>query len=322
MNDDLILKTAEKVIDIESSEVKKLGERIDGTFVKAVKLILNTKGRVIITGMGKSGAVGKKIASTMMSTGTSAYFLHPAEGIHGDLGMVHKDDIVIAISKSGETPEILNLLPTIRSLNVPVIVMTGNRKSTLARYASAIIDIGVDKEACPYDMAPTASTTVTLVLGDAMAIALLEAKGFSVDDYAKLHPGGALGNQMLLRVEDIMEKDDKLPFCTMNDKMKTAVVEMSRKRGICPVITEEKKVAGVITVGALNRLIERDDNFAFRPVAEIMTKTPKMVYKDELASVAYKILEKYQILAMPVLDRNDRLVGVVHLHDLMQKGIK
>lgn len=322
MNDDLILKTAEKVIDIESSEVKKLGERIDGTFVKAVKLILNTKGRVIITGMGKSGAVGKKIASTMMSTGTSAYFLHPAEGIHGDLGMVHKDDIVIAISKSGETPEILNLLPTIRSLNVPVIVMTGSRKSTLARYASAIIDIGVDKEACPYDMAPTASTTVTLVLGDAMAIALLEAKGFSVDDYAKLHPGGALGNQMLLRVEDIMEKDDKLPFCTMNDKMKTAVVEMSRKRGICPVITEEKKVAGVITVGDLNRLIERDDNFAFRPVAEIMTKTPKMVYKDELASVAYKILEKYQILAMPVLDRNDRLVGVVHLHDLMQKGIK
>ena len=322
MNDVLILKTAKRVIDIELSAVKKLSEHINNNFVDAVNLILKSKGRVIITGMGKSGAIGKKIASTLMSTGTTSYFLHPAEGVHGDLGMVHKDDIIIAISKSGETAEILNLLPTLRNLDVPVIVITGSEKSTLAKYASVILDIGVEKEACPYDLAPTASTTVTLVLGDALAVALLQAKGFSIDEYALLHPGGALGNQMLLRVEDIMETDDKLPYCGINDLMKTAVVEMSRKRGICPIITENKKVAGVVTVGDLNRLIEKDINFAQRPVAEIMTKKPKMVFKDELASVAYKILEKYQILSMPVLNRDNTLAGVVHLHDLMQKGIK
>ncbi len=322
MDDEIILKTIKNVVNIELSAVKDLSDRINVNFVDAVKLILQIKGRVIITGMGKSGAIGKKIAATMMSTGTTCYFLHPAEGIHGDLGMVHKDDIVIAISKSGETPEILGLLPTLKSLNVPIIVITGNEKSTLAHYASVILNIGVEKEACPYDLAPTASTTVTLVIGDALAVALLQAKGFSIDDYALLHPGGSLGNQMLLRVEDIMETGDKLPFCSIDDQMKIAVVEMSRKRGICPVITKNKQVAGVITAGDLNRLIEKDNNFAIRPVKEVMTKKPKMIFKDELASVAYKILEKYQILAMPVLDRDNTLIGIIHLHDLMQKGIK
>jgi arabinose-5-phosphate isomerase len=236
--------------------------------------------------------------------------------------MVLKDDIVIAISKSGETQEILNLLPTLRALDVPIIVMTGKMESNLARYATVVLDISVEKEACPYDLAPTASTTVTLVLGDALAITLLEAKGFSIDEYAMLHPGGALGNQMLLRVEDIMESGEKLPFCMVGAKMKLAIVEMSRKRGICPVITKDRKVAGVITVGDLNRLIEKDENFAVRSVTDVMTKNPKMIYKDELAAVAYKILEKNKILAMPVLDRSDTLVGVVHLHDLMHKGIQ
>ncbi len=322
MTNIIILETAKKVINIELAAIKKMNERINDNFCDAVNLILNSRGRIIITGMGKSGAIGKKIASTLMSTGTTSYFLHPAEGVHGDLGMVHKDDVVIAISKSGETQEILSLIPTLSNLKVPIIVITGNLKSSLARYSTVTLDISVEKEACPYDLAPTASTTVTLVMGDALAVALLEGRGFSIDEYALLHPGGALGNQMLLRVEDVMETGDKLPFCNVTASMKTAVIEMSRKRGICPIILEDRRVVGVITAGDLNRLIEQNENFIIQPITETMTKNPKIIFKNELAAVAYKIMEEHQILAMPVLNSDKKLVGVVHLHDLMQKGIK
>lgn len=316
-----ILNAAKQVIRIEQAALKDLEERIGENFEKAARLILESKGRVIVTGIGKSGAIAKKMASTFTSTGTTSYFLHPAEGLHGDLGMVHKNDVLIAISKSGETDEILHILPTLNRLGVPIIAMTGNKNSTLAENARYILDISVTEEACPHDLAPTASTTVTLVLGDALAIALLEARGFSTNDFALIHPGGSLGRKLLLRVTDIMEKGDKLPFCYPGDLMRKAVMEMAHKRGICPVVDKEMLLIGVLTTGDLNRLIETNDQFMTIRVSDVMNSNPKYIEKDKLAVSAYQEMEKHRIIAMPVVDKNKRLLGIVHLHDLMQKGI-
>jgi arabinose-5-phosphate isomerase len=321
MNHDMIIETGRRVIRIEKEAIAAVEERIGENFRKAVEIIMQRPGRVIVTGMGKSGAVGRKISSTLASTGTNASFLHPAEGVHGDLGMVHKDDVVLAISKSGETTEIIHLLPSFRRLSVPIIAMTGNKNSTLARYSAVTLDISVEQEACPYILAPTASTTVTLVLGDALAVAILEAKGFSVHDFALLHPGGNIGKKLLLRVSDLMEKDGRLPFCYEHDSMRVAVMEMAEKRGICPVVDEEKHLIGVLTTGDLNRLIKKTDNFLQIPVAEVMNTNPKYIYKNDLATMAYNEMEKYRVIALPVLDEEKKLVGVVHLHDLMQEGI-
>lgn len=316
-----IVEVGRRVIRIEKEAIARVEERIGENFKKAVELILACRGRVIVTGMGKSGAVGKKISSTLASTGTTSAFLHPAEGVHGDLGMVHRDDVVLAISKSGETTEIIDLLPSFRRLNLPLIAMTGNINSTLARYATVTLDISVKQEACPNDLAPTASTTVTLVLGDALAVALLEAKGFSARDFALLHPGGTLGKKLLLRVSDLMEKEGRLPFCYKTDPMRVAVLEMAEKRGICPIIDEEKHLIGVLTTGDLNRLIQKTENFLHILVAEVMNQNPKFIHKDDLATIAYNEMEKYRIIAMPVVDEENRLIGVIHLHDLMQEGI-
>jgi len=316
-----ILKSAKQVIRIEQAALHELENRIGKNFENAVKLILESKGRVIVTGIGKSGAIAKKMVSTFASTGTTSYFLHPAEGMHGDLGMVHRNDVVIAISKSGETEEILHILPTLQRLDVPIIAMTGNENSTLAENARYILDISVKEEACPHDLAPTASTTVTLVLGDALAIALLEARGFSPDDFAMLHPGGSLGRKLLMRVSDIMEKDSKLPFCHPEDLMRKAVMEMAHKRGICPVVDKNMIILGVLTTGDLNRLIETNDQFMTITVKDVMNKNPKYIEKSQLAVSAYQEMEKHRIIAMPVVDNKKRLLGVVHLHDLMQKGI-
>jgi len=316
-----ILESARKVIRIEREALQDLEKRIGVNFEKAVKTILRSKGRVIVSGMGKSGAIGKKMAATLASTGTTSYFLHPAEGLHGDLGMVHKDDVVVAISKSGETQELLHILPALKRLDVPIIAMTGNRDSTLSRNAAVSLDIGVKEEACPHDLAPTASTTVTLVMGDALAIALLEARGFSADDFALLHPGGSLGKKLLMRVSDIMETGAKLPFCRIDDTMRAAVMEMAHKRGICPVVDDSSRLVGVITTGDLNRLLETNENFMTVPVASVMNKTPKTVKPETLAILAYKEMEKFRIIAMPVIDEERVLHGVIHLHDLMQEGI-
>lgn len=316
-----IIKIAKKVISIEREELRALENRIDENFAKAVNIILECKGRVIVTGMGKSGAIGRKISSTLASTGTASAFLHPAEGIHGDLGMVHRDDIIIAISKSGETSELINLLPSFRRLDVPVIAMTGGKNSTLARYAKVWLDISVKEEACPNDLAPTASTTVTLALGDALAVALLQARGFSAEDFALLHPGGSLGKKLLMRVTDLMETGDNLPYCFQEDRMQKAIMEMAHKRGICPVIDHDFHLIGVITTGDLNRLIEKTEHIFNIPVTEVMNPNPKFIYKDDLATIAYKEMEKFRIIAMPVLDDQQKLVGVIHLHDLMQEGI-
>ena len=316
-----IIKAGRQVIRIEKEAIADLEERIGENFQKAVELIQERPGRVIVTGMGKSGAIGKKISSTFASTGTTSAFLHPAEGIHGDLGMVHKDDVVLAISKSGETQEIISLLPSFRRLDVPLIAMTGNKDSTLARYAAVTLDISVKQEACPNDLAPTASTTVTLVIGDALAVALLDVKGFSARDFALLHPGGTLGKKLLLRVSDIMEYGKQLPSCKEDDPMRIAVLEMAEKRGICPVIDNERHLIGVLTTGDLNRLVQKTENFFHISVSEVMNPNPKYIRKDDLAIIAYNEMEKHRIIAMPVLDNQDELVGVIHLHDLMQEGI-
>lgn len=311
-----------RVIRIELQALQAVESRLGDNFIKAVNLILESQGRVIVTGMGKSGLIGRKIAATLASTGTTSYFMHPAEGIHGDLGMVHKNDVIIAISKSGETAELLHILPAFRKLNVPVIAMTGSRQSTLARYATAVLDISVKEEACPLDLAPTASTTVTLAIGDALAIALLESRGFSEDDFAFLHPGGALGKKLLMRVSDFMEQNDRLPFCLESDVMRVAVLEMAHKRGICPVVDAHMHVVGVITTGDLNRLLEKTEDIFKIPVREVMNPNPKCIFSDDLAIIAYKNMENYRIIAMPVVKPDNILVGVIHLHDLMQEGIR
>jgi len=316
-----ILESGKRVIRIEREALHEMENRIGTNFENTVKLILQSKGRVIVSGIGKSGAIAKKMVSTFASTGTTSYFLHPAEGLHGDLGMVHKNDIVIAISKSGETEEILNILPALKRLNVPIIAMTGNKQSTLAQNAEINLDISVKEEACPHDLAPTASTTITLVMGDALAVALLESRGFSADDFALLHPGGALGKKLLMRVSDIMEKGDKLPFCSIEDKMRKAVLEMAHKRGICPVVSNGMKLQGVLTTGDLNRLIETNDQFMTIPVVEVMNKSPKIIKEDALAVIAYKEMEMNRIIAMPVVNDENQLLGIIHLHDLMQAGI-
>jgi len=241
--------------------------------------------------------------------------------VHGDLGMVHKDDVIIAISKSGETEEIIHLLPSFRRLEVPIIALTGNKQSTLSRYARVHLDISVKEEACPNDLAPTASTTATLVMGDALAVALLEARGFSADDFALLHPSGTLGKKLLMRVSDLMEEGDRLPFCKPQDLMRKAILEMAHKRGICPIVDDDMHLIGVVTTGDLNRLIEKTENFSQIPVNEVMNVNPKLIHEDDLATIAYNVMEKYRIIAMPVLNSEEKLVGVVHLHDLMQEGI-
>jgi len=316
-----IIEIGRKVIRIEKEAIEAVEKRIGGNFAKAVDLISASTGRVIVTGMGKSGAIGKKIASTLASTGTTASFMHPAEGIHGDLGMILKTDVVIAISKSGETEEINHLLPSFRRLNVPLIAMTGNKESTLARYSKTVLDISVKEEACPNDLAPTASTTVTLAMGDALAVALLESKGFSADDFALLHPGGSLGKKLLLRVGDLMESGDLLPFCKPQDAMRVAILEMAHKRGICPIVDDKMHLLGILTTGDLNRLIEKTDNFSSLPVEEVMNRNPKYIYLDDLALIAYQEMEKHRVISMPVLDREGQLIGIIHLHDLMREGI-
>jgi len=308
------------VIRIEADALMAVESRMGDNFIKAVKLILKSQGRVIVTGMGKSGLVGRKIASTLASTGTTSYFMSPAEGIHGDLGMVHKNDVVIAISKSGETEELLHILPILRKLDVPIIAMTGTKESTLVRYAYTKLDISVKEEACPHDLAPTASTTVTMAIGDALAIALLETRGFSVDDFAFLHPGGTLGKKLLMRVSDFMIKDDLMPFCFEDGLMREAVLEMAHKRGICPVVDKQFQLLGVLTTGDLNRLLEKTEDIFNIPVKDVMNRDPKYVHEEDLAIIAYKQMEKYRVISMPVLD-NNKLTGILHLHDLMQEGI-
>jgi arabinose-5-phosphate isomerase len=314
-----IVERGRRVLRLEQEAIGVAVERLGPSFARAVELIKGSSGRVIVSGIGKSGLIGRKIAATMTSTGTPAYFLHPTESVHGDLGIVTDKDIAILLSKSGETVELLPLLEQLTRLGVPCIAITGDANSTLARTCTVSLDGWVREEACPHDLAPTTSTTLALALGDALAVALLEEKGFRREDFARFHPGGSLGRKLLLRVRDVMVSD-ALPILPGTATMREAVVQLAERRGICVIAAPDGRLLGVITTGDLSRLMEQEQEIFPIPVERVMTRTPKSIRADELGSAAVHLMETKGIIALPVLDDAERVVGVVHLHDLMRAG--
>lgn len=320
----MIIERARQVLQIEAKAIEQLVGRIDEAFVRAVELILACKGKVVVTGVGKSGIIGQKIASTLASTGTPAFFLHPTEGIHGDLGMLSKEDIVLAISNSGETDELSQILPLIKRYGNKLIAMTGNLDSTLARAGDVVLDVSVQEEACPLGLAPTASTTVTLAMGDALAVALLEKRGFKKEDFALLHPGGRLGRRLLLRVRDLMHVGEELPMVHEETLMKEAIIEITSKRlGVTGVMNAKKELVGVITDGDLRRALERYPDLLERKAAEVMTSNPKWIEADTLAAQAVQRMEQHSITSLFVFEKaGDRIAsGIIHLHDLLKAGV-
>ena len=311
-----------RTVEMEAQAVSQLTPRINQNFVLACETILACQGRVVVTGMGKSGHIGNKIAATLASTGTPAFFVHPGEASHGDLGMITKADVVIAISNSGSTSEVTRLLPLIIRLGIPLISMTGDANSPLSQAACAHLDVSVTTEACPLNLAPTTSTTVTLVMGDALAIALLEARGFSAEDFAFSHPGGTLGRKLLLRVCDIMHKDDDVPKVMIHQPLQDALLEMTQKGfGMTTVISKEKKLLGIFTDGDLRRAIDQKVNIASTTMADVMSPNPKTINQDILAVEALTIMESTAITALVVEDEKGHPTGVLHLHDILRAGV-
>lgn len=311
-----------RTVELEAKAVSQLTPRINQNFVLACETILACQGRVVVTGMGKSGHIGNKIASTLASTGTPAFFVHPGEASHGDLGMITKADVVIAISNSGSTSEVTRLLPLIIRLGIPLISMTGDINSQLSQAACAHLDVSVTSEACPLNLAPTTSTTVTLVMGDALAIALLEARGFSAEDFAFSHPGGALGRKLLLRVCDIMHKDEDVPKVMIDQPLQDALIEMTQKGfGMTTIISKDKTLIGVFTDGDLRRAIDQKVNITTTTMAAVMSPHPKTINKDMLAVEALTIMESSSITALIVEDEKGRPTGVLHLHDILRAGV-
>lgn len=319
-----ILEEAKRVLRVEAHSILDLVERIDESFSRAVELLYQCKGRVVLMGMGKSGLVGRKIASTFASTGTPAFFLHPAEGVNGDFGMLAKEDVVIAISKSGETRELLEVLPLIKRYGNRFITLTGNFNSTLAKAGDVCLSIHVKEEACPMGLAPTASTTATLALGDALAVALMGKKGFKEEDFALLHPGGTLGKRLLLKVEDLMHIGEAFPMVSEKALMKDAIFEITSKRlGATGVCNGEGHLVGVITDGDLRRALEKFSDLLHRKASEVMTRNPKWIEKDALAAKAVQRMEEYSITSLFIFNRTgDKVpVGIIHLHDLLKAGV-
>jgi len=315
-----VIERGRRVIRMEREALQAVESRLDESFARAVGLIERSSGRVIVAGVGKSGLIGRKIAATLTSTGTPATFLHPVESVHGDLGIVGDDDVAILISKSGESAELLPLLDQLKRLGVGVVALTGELESTLARHADVVLDAGVPEEACPHDLAPTTSTTAALAIGDALAVALLQEKGFRREDFARLHPGGALGRRLLTRVSDVMISEH-LPLLSADDTMRDAVVLLAERRGIAIAVDGDRRVRGVVTAGDLTRLMEREDDVFSVPVRRVMSTGAKVARHDDLASAAVYRMEQHGIMAMPVLDDDARVCGVVHLHDLMRAGV-
>src|SRR6266566_3094019 len=315
-----LVERGRRVLALEADAIGRVAQRLGPAFAAAVRLLAAASGRVIVSGLGKSGLIARKIAATFTSTGTPASFLHPVDSLHGDLGIVGRDDVAILLSKSGTSDELFGLVNQLKRLGVPIIAMTGDPDSVLARQAEVVLDAGVAEEACPETLAPTASTTVALALGDALAVTLLEVKGFRREDFAALHPGGVLGRKLLLRVADVMLTQD-LPLLTPDRPMRECVVLLAEKRGTVAVVEERgKQLAGVVTAGDLTRLMEKTDRFLDIPVADVMTRTPKATAPEELASAAVSLMERHGIMALPVLDGDKNVVGIVHLHDLMKAG--
>jgi arabinose-5-phosphate isomerase len=319
-----VIEEAKRVLRVEASSILDLAERIDESFLRAVEILYHCGGRVVLMGMGKSGLVGRKIASTFASTGTPAFFLHPAEGLNGDFGMLAKEDVVIAISNSGETRELLEVLPLIKRYGNRLITLTGSLNSTLARVGDVCLSIYVREEACPLGLAPTASTTATLALGDALAVTVMEKRGFKKEDFALLHPGGTLGKRLLLRVEDLMHIGDALPKVLEKTLMKVAIFEITSKRlGVTAVCNEQGYLVGVITDGDLRRALEKFNDLFDRKASEVMTRNPKWIEKDALAAQAVQKMEEFSITSLFVFnhDRERVPVGIIHLHDLLKAGV-
>ena len=310
-----------RTIKMEVEAVGLLSSRVDQQFSIACETILACQGRVIVTGMGKSGHIGNKIAATLASTGTPAFFVHPGEASHGDLGMITKTDVVIAISNSGNTNEIVTLLPLIARLGIPLISMTGDEQSQLAKAACANLDVSVTIEACPLNLAPTTSTTVTLVMGDALAIAILEARGFNAEDFAFSHPSGALGRKLLLRVKDIMHEGDQIPVVTADKTLQDALIEMTQKGlGMTTIMSDDAKLVGIFTDGDLRRIIDLKVDFATTSVSDVMSADPKTIPQNMLAAEALTIMEKASITAL-IVEEEDHITGVLHLHDILRAGV-
>ncbi len=318
-----VIALAKEVLEIEAAAVLRLTDRLGETFLAAVTTVLDARGRVVVTGMGKSGHVGGKIASTMASTGTPAFFMHPGEASHGDLGMIAAGDVVIAISNSGESEEILRILPLIKRRGAKVIAITGNARSTLAVEADVHLDAAVEKEACPMNLAPTASTTAVLALGDALAVALLEARGFGSDDYAMHHPGGALGRKLLLHVSDIMHTGDRLPRVGVDATLKEAIIEMSRKNlGMTAIVDAAGHVAGLFTDGDLRRTLEKHEDIRGLKVAAVMTRNPRSIGPSRLAAEAAQVMQSHHVSGrLLVVDDQGLLVGALHVDDLLRAGV-
>ena len=316
------LDVGRRVLDIEARAVQALIQRLDGGFSDAVDLLYDCKGKVVISGMGKSGLIGQKIAATMASTGTPSFFLHPAEGLHGDLGMLARKDVLIAISNSGETQEILQLLPFMERMGIPVLSIVGRMSSTLAKNSAVALDVSVAEEACPMGLAPTASTTATLAMGDAMAVALLEKRGFKEQDFAQFHPGGTLGRRLLVKVRDVMHGGQDVPQVRETVLGSVAILEMSAKKlGMTTVVDRAGTLAGVISDGDLRRFLQQGGDFSKVTAGSLASRHPKLIGPDELAAKAVEMMERYAITTLVVADNAKRIVGVVHLHDLLKHGI-
>lgn len=323
MDKTLILQRAKDVLNIEAGGIVSLIDHLDESFVRAVELLYNCRGKVVVTGLGKSGLICRKIASTLSSTGTPSFFVHAGDGVHGDLGMIMKGDVVIAVSNSGETEEILKLLPHIRLSELKLIVMTGNPDSNLAKAGNVVLNVGVKEEACPLGLAPTTSTTAALAMGDALAVVLLEKKGFKEEDFAIRHPGGILGRKLFLRVEDLMHRGDQLPLVQEETPMKETLLEITSKRlGVTGVLDARGSLVGVITDGDLRRGLESKGNIFRLKAKDLMTRNPKTISADTLAAEAVTVMERYQITSLFVLENGGRKpLGVIHLHDLVKAGI-
>lgn len=322
MNPNNLLAMAKQVIDIEAQACQALSARLDHNFITACELMLKCDGRVIVTGMGKSGHIGGKIAATLASTGTPAFFVHPGEASHGDLGMITRRDVVIALSNSGETAEMLAILPVIKRLGTPLVALTGRPQSTLAKAAEAHLDVSVEREACPLNLAPTASTTAALVMGDALAVALLDARAFQPEDFALSHPGGALGRRLLLRVQDVMHTGDQIPRVMYNQTIKQALIVISSGGlGMTTIVDEQQKLLGLFTDGDLRRILDQEEYDLNQPIERVMIRNPRTCTADKLAAEALAIMERDKINGLIVVDEESQVIGALNMHDLLRAGV-
>lgn len=321
-DDELLLSSARRSLDIEARAVQQLHARLDSRFTSACRLCLGCQGRVVVTGMGKSGHIAGKIAATLASTGTPAFFMHPAEAGHGDLGMITRTDVVLAISNSGETPELVFLLPHLKRLGVPLLVLAGHVDSTLGRAANVAIDVSVPEEACPHNLAPTASTTATLAMGDALAVSVLEARGFTKQDFARSHPGGSLGRKVLVHVADLMRVGDAIPRVAPEALLSDGLAEISRKGlGMAVVVDGDDLILGVFTDGDLRRALDKPIDVRKTTISAVMTRNGRTIGPRELAAEAVHLMELHRITALPVADERGRLVGALNVHDLFRAGV-